>query len=57
MHALPFILIVVALLVAGAIAFGRGSPDSMPASTRIVLIISGLAVAILAAWLSMRPGP
>jgi hypothetical protein len=57
MHSLYFVIIVVALLLAGAIAFGRGDPDSMPKQTRIVLIVSGLAVAILAAWLSVRPGP
>jgi len=57
MHSLYFVIIVVAVLLAGGIAFGRGGPESMPASTRIVLIASGLAVAILAAWLSTRPGP
>jgi hypothetical protein len=57
MHSLYFVIIVVAVLLAGGIAFGRGGPESMPASTRIVLVASGLAVAILAAWLSTRPGP
>ena len=57
MHSLYFVIIVVALLLAGAITFGRGGDRAMPAQTRIVLIVSGLAVAILAAWLSMRPGP
>jgi hypothetical protein len=56
MHSLYFVIIIVALLLAGGIAFGRGGDGAMPAQTRIVLIVSGLAVAALAVWLSMRPG-
>jgi ABC-type nickel/cobalt efflux system permease component RcnA len=55
MHSIYFIVIIVAVLLVGSIAFGRDT--TMPASTRSVLIGSGILVAILAAWLSMRPGP
>jgi ABC-type nickel/cobalt efflux system permease component RcnA len=55
MHSVYFIVIVVAVLLVGSIAFGRDS--TMPASTRIVLVVSGLLVAALAVWLAMRPGP
>ena len=54
MHSVSIILIV-AVLLGGAIAFGRGGDGAMPAQTRIVLIVSGLAVVILTVWLMMRP--
>jgi hypothetical protein len=55
MHSLSFVIAAIALLVAGAIAFGRGG--AMSPATRIVLVVTGLAIAALTAWLSVRPGP
>jgi ABC-type nickel/cobalt efflux system permease component RcnA len=55
MHSIYFIVIVVAVLLVGSIAFGRDT--NMPASTRSVLIGSGILIVVLTVWLSMRPGP